>query len=152
MPTLNIICASTSGHTDYVVSELVAYLQTKAPTNSVTVQHAEAAQAEDLHKGDVLLLACGSWNTGGSEGQLNPHMHAFLKERAKDANLRGKKVAVVGLGDARYRYTARAKDLLEEFVTTHGGKLLLPSLKIVNEPYGQEETIRKWGEQFLKAL
>ena len=152
MLSIHAITASTSGHTDYVVGELVAYLKEKAPKVSVTRIRAELAMPEDFAKGDVLLLGSGTWNTGGPEGQLNPHMRVLLHERAKDIDLKGKKVAVVGLGDARYRYTARAKNLLEEFVTTHGGKLLLLSLRIVNEPYGQEVLVRTWGETFLKAL
>ena len=152
VPNLHIIAASTSGHTDYVVAEVVVFLKNKAPKVTVNVQRAEQASSEDLLKGDVLLLASGTWNTGGNEGQLNPHMHAFVRERAADAKLKGKKVVVIGLGDERYRYTARAKDLLEEFVTSHGGTLLLPSLKIVNEPYGQEESIKKWAQTFAQKL
>ena len=152
MPSLQIIAASTSGHTDYVVSNVTIFLKEKAPKVTVTVIRAEQAKPEDLMKGDVLLLASGTWNTGGGEGQLNPHMHAFLRERAPEVKLKGKKVAVIGLGDARYRYTAKAKDLLEEFVKSHGGELLLPSLKIVNEPYGQEETVKKWAQELAKKL
>lgn len=150
--SLHIISASTSGHTDYVIGEIKAYLQKEEPKIVVTVERAEQAKPEDLLQGDVLLLASGTWNTGGSEGQLNPHMHVLLRERAKDVNLKGKKVAVVGLGDARYRYTARAKDLLENFVTSHGGTLIIPSLRIVNEPYGQESTVKKWGKKLLATL
>lgn len=148
MPSLHAIVASTSGHTDYVVDEVVASLE---PTVTVTRQRAEQAKPEDLAKGDVLLLACGSWNTGGSEGQLNPHMHMLLRERAKAVDLKGKKVAVIGLGDERYRYTARAKDLLEEFVSSHGG-VVLSSLRVVNEPYGQEKEVRAWAKKLLAAL
>jgi len=35
---------------------------------------AEKTQPQDLLSGDVLLLASSTWNTGGIEGQLNPHM------------------------------------------------------------------------------
>ncbi len=152
VPSLHIITASTSGHTDYVVGELVASLKEKAPQVTVTRQRAELAQAEDFTEGDMLLLGSGTWNTGGPEGQLNPHMHLLLRERAKDIDLKGKRVAVVGLGDARYRYTARALELLEEFVKTHGGQLLLPSLRIINEPYGQEKTVQHWAALLLKSI
>lgn len=152
MEILHVIVASTSGHTDYVVAEVLASLLREIPAMEIEVQRAEQAASEDLLKGKVLLLASGTWNTGGSEGQLNPHMHALLRERAKDIDLKGKRVAVIGLGDARYRYTARAKNLLEAFVTTHGGKLLLPSLKIVHEPYGQEREIHEWARKLRTAF
>ena len=107
----------------------------------------ELAKPEDLLKGDLLILASGTWNTGGAEGQLNPHMHEFVWGRAKDAMLTGKKVAIIALGDERYRYTAQAGKHLRQFVETHGGTPIEPQLKIVNEPYGQEKAITDWTKQ-----
>ena len=49
----------------------------------VELQLVDLAKPEDLLRGDALLLASGTWNTGGPEGQLNPHMHAFLNGAAK---------------------------------------------------------------------
>ena len=150
MSTLHIIYASTSGHTEYVVDTLLSTLQ-KA-TITVTKLRVEQARAEDLLASDIVLLASGTWNTGGSEGQLNPHMHAFVWGPAKSVDLKGKSVAIVALGDERYRYTARAGEHLRTFVESHGGKVLGEPLKIVNEPYGQEEKIRAWGDELVKAM
>ena len=155
---LHVVEASTSGNTEYVTHVLADYVgSTKHEARStkpvmVTMVRAEEATAEDLLKGDVLLLACGTWNTGGREGQLNPHMHELLLKRAKAIDLARKPCAVIALGDARYRYTANAAVHLEDFVKRHGGRLLLPSLQIVNEPYGQEGKIRVWGEKLVKKL
>ena len=102
--------------------------------------------------GDVLILASSTWNTGGIEGQLNPYMDRFLKGSAKDFDLKGKKVALIALGDHRYRYTANAGVHLEEFVKTHGGNLIGEQLRIVNEPYGQENLIEDWAKKFLSLL
>ncbi len=152
VPSLHIIVASTSGHTDYVVDTLVDALK-KVQGDALTIekQRAELSGPDDLSKGDVLILASSTWNTGGPEGQLNPHMYDLLMSRAAKVELKGKQVAVIGLGDSRYYFTARAKDLLEEFVTKHGGVLLEPSLAIVNEPYGQEKKVINWAKQFLAA-
>ena len=152
MPSLHIIFASTSGHTEHVVDVLRQALQTDRPEILVEQQRVEQAEPEDLVRGDIVILASGTWNTGSVEGQLNPHMHAFLRERAATIDLHGKHVAVIGLGDERYRYTARAADHLETFVRTHGGVLLEPVLRIVNEPYGQEESVKKWGAALFSAL
>ena len=152
MSSLHIVYASTSGHTEYVIGEVVSLLGVLRQAQhdiEVEVQRAEQTRAEDLLRGDVLLLACGTWNTGGVEGQLNPHMHAFLRERAKDIDLKGKQVAVIGLGDDRYHFTCRAADHLEEFVRTHHGILIEPTLRIINEPYGQEKIIKDWAKTFL---
>ena len=152
MPSVHIVFASTSGHTEHVVNQIASLLPSLVAGLTVTVRRAEEASAEDLAKGDVLLLACGSWNTGGIEGPLHPYMHVYLKETVKDADLRGRSVAVVGLGDSRYRYTARAKEYLEEFVTSHGGTLLGEGLRVVNEPYGQEEAVKAWAQSLAEKI
>lgn len=149
MPSLHILYASTAGHTEYVIG-LIAEALKKAAT--VTITRVERATPQSLRDGDAVLLACGTWNTGGVEGQLNPHMHAFLLGTAKDADLKGRKVAVVGLGDARYRYTARAGELLQRYVETHGGTLLGEPLIVVNEPYGQEDAVRAWTKKLSGLL
>jgi flavodoxin I len=131
---------------------LTTFLKTKSPKLMIDVKRVELATAEDLLNGDALILACGTWNTGGIEGQLNPYMHQFLLEKAATMDLKGKKVAVIGLGDHRYRYTAKATDHLEHFVNTHGGALLCESLRMVNEPYGQEKKVEEWGKKLLSKL
>ncbi len=146
MPSLQIVYASTSGHTEYVIGRIAAAIP------GATVTRVERASPDTLLAADALLLASGTWNTGGIEGQLNPHMHAFLKGAAKDVELKGKKVAVVALGDARYRYTANAGKHLEEYVTSHGGTLLGERLTIVNEPYGQETAVDAWAKTLSSLL
>lgn len=119
---------------------------------TVEKQRAEQAQPEDLLKGDILLLASGSWNTGGAEGQMNPYMDELLKKRAAGVDLGGKKVLLIGLGDSRYRYTVGCMRYMEEFVKTHNGVVVEPVLKIVNEPYGQEKKIEEWLSAFRNQL
>ena len=80
---------------------------------------------------------------------MNPHMWVLLQSKAKNLDLACKPCACIGLGDARYLYTARAADLLERYVKTHRGRLILPTLKIINEPYGQEEKVKVWGSQLV---
>lgn len=148
MTSLHIIYASTSGHTEYVVDQLVACIQKSRPNGSalrVTTLRAELAQANDLLANDLLILATSSWNTGGPEGQLNPHMFALLMNRAADVDLKGKRVAVIGLGDDRYHFLCAAADHLEEFVRSHNGQLITPTLRMINEPYGQEKKISSWA-------
>jgi flavodoxin I len=147
--SLHIIYASTSGHTEFVVGVLTDFLKKKVSNLQVEVQRCEEATPEDLLKGDVLLLGSGTWNTGGIEGQLNPYLHQFLKKDAKDVDLQGKNVASIALGDERYYYTSRAGEHLRNFIQSHNGKVLGQPLTIVNDPYGQEEKIEKWGEKLV---
>ena len=153
MKSLHIIFASTSGHTEYVIDVLRKYFDEKAKDQlSVTIEIAEKSKAEDITKSDMLLLASGSWNVGGREGLPNPHLGSFLVKDAKDVDLAGKECLVVGLGDSRYKETARVTEHLATFINAHGGHLFVPPLVIVNEPYGQEAAIHKWGEKFIKKL
>ena len=152
VPSLHIVYATTSGHTEYVMDVLIAELTALAPSMEVKKQLAEKTSADDLKRGDALLLASSTWNTGNVEGQLNPHMHALLLDRAKDISLSGKGVALVALGDERYFHTANAAVHLEKFAATHQGRTILPTLKIINEPYGQEEAIRAWAKQLVPHL
>jgi len=149
---LHIVFASTSGHTEYVVDALIDSLKDIAPGWEIEETMAETTQPQDLLRGDVLLLASATWNTGSIEGQLNPYMSVLLQDKAKNLDLASKPCAAIGLGDDRYFYTARAADHLEHYVTTHHGRLILPTLKIINEPYGQEETVRGWGKQLVDVL
>ncbi|MDD4627868.1 MAG: flavodoxin domain-containing protein [Candidatus Peribacteraceae bacterium] len=146
MASLHIIFATSTGHTEHVVDTLIDVLRASVPKLTIEKRRAESVKSEDLLKGDVLLLACGTWNTGGTEGQLNPHMHALLKEKAKDVDLQKKPCILVALGDNRYFYTARAMEHLMQFVTQHNG-MTVDSLVIVNDPYGQEEKVTKWAQK-----
>jgi flavodoxin I len=148
---LHIVFASTSGHTEYVVDALIDSLKSIAQGWEIKETMAEKTQPQDLLSGDVLLLASATWNTGSIEGQLNPHMWVLLHDKAKALDLAGKPCACIGLGDHRYFYTARAADHLQHYVTAHHGRLIVPVLKIIDEPYGQEEAVRVWGKQLVDA-
>ena len=151
-PIFHIIYASTSGNTEYVIDTIVKALHAQRPDLRVDVQRAEKAQADDLLRGDLLILASGTWNTGGNEGQLNPHMHAFLEDRAKDANLQKKPFTCVSLGDERYYYRTRCTEHFLRFQREHNAVLAVPPLILVNEPYGQEDRIQKWTKRILSSV
>lgn len=152
VPSLHIIFASTSGHTEYVVGALAEHMRTKVPGLTVELQRAEQAKPEDLLLGDVLILASGSWNTGGIEGQLNPHMHEFLVTRCAEMKLGGRKALLIALGDERYRYLCNSGHHLRMFLMQHGGEQAGHLLKIVNEPYGQETKVREWADAEVLPL
>ena len=148
---LHIVFASTSGHTEYVVEALIDSLKSSTPGWEIEETMAEKTQPQDLLRGDILLLASSTWNTGSIEGQLNPHMWVLLHGKAKTLDLAGKPCACIGLGDHRYFYTARAADHLQHYVKVHYGRLIVPTLKIIDEPYGQEEAVTVWGKLLVDA-
>ena len=145
MSSIHIIYASTSGHTEFVVDTLIAYLKKQRKDLTIEKKRAELATPEDLLNCDSLVLASSTWNTGGPEGQLNPHMFALVMNRAADVDLKKKKVAVIGLGDDRYHFVCEAAAHLEEFVTSRGGTLIRPTLRIINEPYNQQKKVEQWA-------
>jgi flavodoxin I len=148
--SLHIIFATTSGHTEFVVDTLTSSAELSGWNVETTL--AEKASPQDMLRGDALLLASSTWNTGGVEGQLNPHMSVLLQSKAKTLDLAGRLSACIGLGDHRYYYTARAADLLQDYIESHHGRLLLPTLRVVDEPYGQESAILNWGRQLADVL
>ncbi len=150
--TLTIVYASTSGHTEYAIDVLIGMLAEKEQSLRVIKQRAEVTKPEDMQNADVLLLASSTWNTGNVEGQLNPYMHELLMTRAAKAELNGKPVAAIGLGDERYFFTAKAADRLTDYLKNRGTLQLVPTLKVINEPYGQEEKIKLWGMELLKKI
>ncbi|HRH93482.1 MAG TPA: flavodoxin domain-containing protein [Candidatus Peribacteria bacterium] len=150
--TLSVIYASTSGHTEHVVDTLIAALEAKHKDIRIVKQRAERTKPEDLLKSDVTLLACGSWNTNNVEGQLSPYMFELLMKTAAGLDLKGQPCAAIGLGDERYFFTAKAAQHLADYLKNHNGKVLLPTLKIVNEPYGQEDKIRTWADELFTQI
>lgn len=152
MKTVHIITASTSGNTEFVANTVSERLRATAPNITIELQKAELATADDLLRGDILILGSGTWNTGGTEGQLNMYMDALLKTRAKDVKLAGKPITFISLGDERYFFRTRCTEHFLRFQREHGGKLFLPPLIIVNEPYGQEEKIHAWADKLMKYI
>ena len=92
--SLHIVFASTSGHTEYVVDVLIDSLKSITLGWEIEETMAEKTQPQDLLSGDVLLLASATWNTGGIEGQLNPHMSVLLHDKAKSSGLGRQTVCV----------------------------------------------------------
>lgn len=148
--TISILYASTSGHTQFVVEELQKLWGEKG--HSVMTKKAEISCKEDLLSPDLLVLASGTWNTGGQEGNLNPHMHALLFEKCRELDLQEKKVALISLGDERYYFTTRCTEHFLRFVKSANGKAVSPPLIIVNEPFDQENRITRWGQSILSSL
>ncbi len=150
--TLTIIYTTGTGHTEFVVDTVIAALAGFCPNVRIAKQRAEISKPEDMMKGDALLLACGTWNTNNAEGMLSPYMHDLLVVRAAKEDLKGMPTAVIGLGDERYFFTAKAADRMVDYCGTHNAKLLLPALKIINEPFDQTPKIQAWTKEFVAKI
>ncbi len=151
MGTLTIIEASTSGHTTFVLDEIVKILTKELPDLHMKRYRAETVTVEDVQESNALLFGSGTWNTGGIEGQLNPYMHELLFERLKNVRLE-KPMAFVSLGDDRYYFTTRCTEHFLKFQKLTGGESLAMPLIIVNEPYDQTVRIQTWAKKLANIL
>ncbi|MDD5054768.1 MAG: flavodoxin domain-containing protein [Candidatus Peribacteraceae bacterium] len=150
--SLNIIYGSINGNTEYVMGRIEAFLRTVLPGLIIRRVRAETAKPDDFKLADALLLGSGTWNTGGDEGQLNPHMHALLFEHLKDVRLPGKPMAFVSLGDEQHHFITDCIGHFRLFLQNVKGEKLLQSLILVNDPYTELERIDRWAKDFSETL
>lgn len=152
MASIHIIFASTSGNTEHVVETVVEHISQNHADIEVSTQRVEEAEPQDLLRGDLVVLASSTWNYDGVEGYLNMYMREFLEKRAKDADLNGRGVGLIILGDDRYYYTGRGTERFMQYLMGHNGKSCTMPLLIINEPFGQEEKIVEWAEKLVASI
>lgn len=150
--TLTIVYTSATGHTEFVVDTLIAAVTKEVPDFRIIKQRAETTEPKDLTGADVLLLACGTWNTLSTEGQLSPYMHDLLVVRAPSVNLSKVPCAAIGLGDKRYHFKAKAAERLTQYLTDNNATLLLPTLKIIDEPFDQTAKVEAWAKELSRTI
>ncbi|MFY0652766.1 MAG: flavodoxin [Cyclobacteriaceae bacterium] len=92
MAQIGIFYGSTEGNTERIVTTI----QEKLGGEDVAALHnVNSATADDFEPYDILMLACPTWEIG----ELQEDWDAFIDE-LDDAELDGKKITYVGLGDA----------------------------------------------------
>lgn len=145
------IYASSSGHTEHVVEHIVRSIALSDRDVDCQVIRAPHATPEDLLAYDMVVLASGTWLVDMVEGELHALMKRFLAQ-CDAIDFEGAAVGVIGLGDDRYRYQCKAVDHLQAFVESHGGRMVPEALRIMGEPYGQEEKIEEWAAELLLQM
>jgi flavodoxin I len=150
--TLLFAYASTSGHTEYVCALAAEFFTQKKRNFTTILQPIETISEQDLREADAIILASGTWNTEGIEGQLNPYMYRFVHNDFADFDFKKVPVLVIGCGDDRYRYTCRAAQYLEEYVDAHNAKRIEPTLRMINEPYHQHRAIEEWCDAIIPKI
>ena len=92
MANIGIFFGSTDGNTERVVGQV----QEEFGGDDVAVLHnVNSATADDFDAYDNLILACPTWEIG----ELQEDWDTFIDE-LDDADLDGKKITYIGLGDA----------------------------------------------------
>lgn len=107
--------------------------------------------SDDFKDYDLLIFGSPSWNYDGKEGQ--PHQDFMIwMENNQNLDLKGKKIAVFGLGDSSYTYFCGAVDILVDFFKKHQGELIDNFLKIDNYLFDMDKNnrlIEEWLEKII---
>ncbi len=144
---IGFIYATTGGNTRLVCQWAASLLQKQK--HEVKLTRIEQAKPENLTENDLLVLASPTYG----HGQLDPKGEKHLPKLKTD--LKGKKVAVIGLGDSKYDddYNVESAIILEEFVKANNGEIVGKSLKINKQPMPQvEEKVGDWVTDLLKII
>jgi flavodoxin len=125
---IQIVYGSGGGNTELVCNMIAEkLLKDRSP---VRLTRAKVSSFDDLEsEADLYILASPTYG----HGQLEKYMGKFIAGyKSSDFDMKGKKFAVVGLGDKKYDedYYIESARILEKFVTENGGELVCESLKI----------------------
>lgn len=145
MSSVLIIFGSTGGNTELVTDKVSEVLSTK---HTVTVQRAELTKESDLTKYKYLIFACSTYG----QGLMQEHMMKFMYYLK---SLKGKKCAVIGLGDPKYNveYVVESAKTLETKIKEKDGELLTTALRIVKSPVPHLNTsVKDWATKLSKLL
>lgn len=141
---IKIIYETMAGTTQYVAEILqreLTELGHQVTLHSLKYQ----GLAPDLTNLDLVLIGAPTYD----DGLLEVTMRGWIKEfHPSFANL---KLAVFGLGNRTYPQFCKAADLLEEWVKTNNGQLIIESLRIDHFP-DDVQPIVEWAQKLNVAL
>jgi flavodoxin len=148
MAQIQCIFGSTSGNTELTVDAVANQLAEAG--HSVTVKRVENSNINDLTNADLTILGASTYG----HGIIQDHFIPFL-EAMKKIDLKGKKFAVIGLGDPKYdlQYHIESAKILEAAIKDQGGELICRALRISKSPVPHlNGIIAKWAEDLAKLL
>jgi flavodoxin I len=97
MTTIGLFYGTNTGFTEIVVDLIVEEFEMVAP-NLVTVHDIAAEPLQKMQDYEYLIVGCPTWNVGQLQDDWDEHYVQIA-----DLDLRGKKMAIFGLGD-QYGY------------------------------------------------
>ena len=140
-----ILYATYSGGTEMASTALAESLSQKG--YEVTKKDVSETTAEEIAAHEFIVLGSPSWG----EGQ--PHDYFLeLPKRLPGEFLKGKKVAIFGLGDSSFPLFCGAVTHLQEIAVKAGGVVEQPLLKIDNYFINQTDANTQLEEWIAKII
>lgn len=117
----------------------------------LTLKNIVDVDPNEVHDYELVAFGSNSWDFENKEGQ--PH-HYFLRflDTAKDVDWSGKKFAIFGCGDQSYQHFCGALDIIQEFVTHHGGLVLSEPLRIDRYYFQDPDEVEKQIDDWVQNL
>jgi len=143
-----VVYGSTTGNTEAVAIRIGEILSGK--DIFVTVKNVLDAKVADLGNGyDLTLLGASTW--GDDEIEFQEDFEPFFND-LDGANLKEKKVALLGCGDSSYEYFCGAVDELEEKMEKLEANVVNVSLRIDGDPDDVESEVVVWAEEVASSV
>ena len=141
MKKATIIFGSTTGNTEIVADQIAENM----PGYTVEVVYVTDAKDDAaVQAADLVVYGCSTMGLGELQEDFIP----YYENRMTPALLKGKTVAVFGLGDKEnYEdYFCWAADILAKKVQACGANLVCDPLKVDGEPDDNRAAVAAWAQ------
>jgi flavodoxin I len=149
MAKIKIVYGSVGGNTELVCEKAQEVLEKAG--NSVEMLEARLADPVYAADADLLILACPTYGIGELE-----HFFEIFLGKLSAVDLKGKKCAIIGLGDPKYDkdYHLESIKIIMEFLQKKEAKILHMPLRISKNPMVLIPTgfVDRWAEKINEVL
>ncbi len=146
---INVVFGTVGGNTKIVCERIAEVFESKGLNtqlfNALAVDQKKALDC------DLLVLACPTYGIG----ELEQHFESFLR-KLKDEDIKGKKCAVIGLGDPKYDkdYHLESAKVIMDFLREKEAEILHMPLRISKSPLPliQQGFVDRWAEKISEII
>ena len=141
MKKATIIFGSTTGNTETVANKIAENM------NDYDVSVIYVTDVKDdssVQEADLVLYGCSTMGLGELQEDFIP----YYEKRMTSALLKGKNVAIFGLGDKENyeEYFCWSADILSKKAAECGANLVCDPLKVDGEPDDNEDAVIAWAK------
>lgn len=149
MAKVKIVYGSVGGNTELVCERVVEIFHGKGHT--VEILKAQLTDPANLGAWDLLVLACPTYGIG----ELEDYFEIFM-EKLKAVDLKGRKCAIIGLGDPKYDldYHLESAKIIMDFLKKREAKILYMPLRISRSPLLliKDGFVDRWAEKIAELI